>query len=378
MSKNWNILFTNIIRRTNLALWGNWTLNPDVEAGAVGIIEPNTGSFTKVAHLADLKIETREAPEEWSIKDSSVRRTQSEIEFDGGYNDPTTGTKVDVGLGVNWSFSKASSISSNARLVGRSSINDFGRALMGRFDELLDIAKNVNYTTRDGKGIRQGFGVITHTHNAAGGANIASLNASSEFSIAGSVDGINAMTGGGSVKTGLKGSYKETNETAAFESHLWPASADEVARSDIGLNFQFCSFHEQTIMPTWIMPLDGFTIVFDNANGGTYIGKCRVTYTDSKGAQEKSVTAPGGQVRTIGGIPLDAHDLKIVVDFVAGDTHTFGIPNPLTELLTGNCVIEMGGVWPFGSRAKRRAIEAQSIAALMQDCEAAEISFRES
>ena len=52
---NWNAQFTQLIRKSNNVLWGNWTLSSEVAPGAVGILDPSSGSFKLVAaSLPDL------------------------------------------------------------------------------------------------------------------------------------------------------------------------------------------------------------------------------------------------------------------------------------------------------------------------------------
>ncbi|MDQ6436933.1 hypothetical protein RB623_23020 [Mesorhizobium sp. LHD-90] len=368
-TKNWNILFTSIIRRTNLAAWGNWALNPDVEPGAVGILEPTTGAFTRVASLSELNIRKVDTSEEWSIKDSSVRRTQTEVDFKGGYEDPTTQTEVNVGLKVSWEFSQEGSISSNATLVSKQSVDNFGVAIKSRFDELLVMARSVNYATPDGNGIRQGFGVVTHTMEASGGANVASLNKDSTFSLTGSVDGVKIMTGGGTVKGDLRGSYKDTQESKAFESRLWPVKSNEAAKTLTALSYQFASFQGTTIMPTWITPVHSFRVFFDNRHGGTYIGRCKVTCKSAAhgGNWEGKVDCWGGAIQVISNVPLDATDLVILVDFAAGADFSFPIPSPITEWLTGECTVDLSGVWPWGAHAEIKKAETIEIRQLVEE-----------
>jgi hypothetical protein len=351
----WNRAFTDMIRQTNRAGWGNWTLNPFVLPGAVGILDPVTGSFTRVAEIPDPKIITLGAPEAWVLESSSVRQTEGEVNFKGGYKDPSSGKEVKVGLDVSWTFSKEGSLTSNATMTGRSVVDSFGLLMHKHFDWLLEQARSVGYATRDG-GIRQGFGMITQVQMCQGGINIGSLNENSSFSLVGSIDGVNAMTGGGQVDASVKGSYKEVNKSKAFESHLWPTQANTAAPSQIGLVYQFATFHGKLIMPTWIQPVDGFRLIFDNNHGGTYIGQCTVEYLtpDSSERHSKYTSVPGGQVHTLDGIPLDAYDLKIKIHFVAGDDFNFTFDSPISDWLTGHCTVDLSGVWPWGSHAKIR------------------------
>jgi hypothetical protein len=352
----WNIGFTNMIRTTNGAAWGNWTLNPGIVPGAVGILDPKTGSFTPVGTLPGAKVTLLKSPEDWVIESSSVHRTSSEVDFKGGYHDPSTNTDVKVGLDVAWSFATEGSIVSSATIQGVAQVDDFGSAMAQNFDWLKAQAKDVGFATADG--IIQGFGVVTSVKRCLGGINIGSLTSDSSFSLTGSVEGVNAITGGGDVSVGVHGSYKDTNQTKSFESHIWPAEADKAAAGEVGISYQFASYDGTTIMPTWIKELSGFAVVFANNHGGTYIGNCKVSYEriiDGKtNPYSKSTSVGGGETSTIDGIPLDATNMQIHVQFDAGDEFNFSFRRPVTTLLAGSCTVDMSGVWPWGSHATLR------------------------
>lgn len=354
MNTKWNIAFTNILRQTNQASWGNWNLSPDIKPGAVGFIDPDTGSFTLVNALPNAKIVSLNSPEDWTIESSSVHKTESDIDFKGGYKDPSSGKEVNVGLKVDWSFSEEGSLASNATVVTHDHVDNFGIMLQKNYDWLLEQAESVGWAPN--KVIAQGFGMITNAKFCTGGVNIASLDKESDFSITGSVDGVTAMTGGGTASASLKGSYKETDQTKAFESHLWPSEVDSVAPQNIGISYQFASFDGKLIMPTWITPLSGFTVILDNAHGGSYIGNCTVSYNvpGKKDPVTQGTHVPGGQNHTIDGIPLNATNLKIEVDFEAGSTFHFSRSAPLAQLPSGVIAIDMSGVWPWGAHAKIR------------------------
>jgi|GEM_PF-363500 len=351
----WSRAFTDLVRQSVRTYWGNWVLNQQVVAGAVGFIDPQGGTFTKVADLPHASIQQLTGAAAWSIETSSVKQTESSIDFKGGYVDPSSGTEVNVGLDVAWTFAKEGSIASNATISSQASVNDFGVAIQNNFGWLLEKARSVGYATPDG-GIRQGFGVITQVRNCRGVMNLGSKNANSSFSVVGSVDGVNAMTGTGKVNASVKGSYKEINKSSAFESWLWPAEANQAAETEVGLCYQFTSYHGKQIMPTWIQPLDNFRLVFDNSHGGTYIGNCTVEFytTDDPKIKRLETTVPGGQVKTLDNIPLNALDVQITVQFSAGDIFHFQVEAPLTTWLTGSCTIDLSGVWPWGSKAQFR------------------------
>lgn len=356
----WSRAFTDLVRQSARTYWGNWNLNQQVAAGAVGYIDPQSGSFTKVADLPNADIQQLVAPAAWSIESSSVRQTQSSVEFKGGYFDPSSGTEVTAGLDVAWSFAKEGSIASNATVSGQSALNDFGTVLQNNFNWLLDKARSVGYATPDG-GIRQGFGVVTHVRHCRGVMNLGSKNANSSFSVVGSVDGVSAMIGTGKISGSVKGSYKEVNKTSAFESWLWPAEPNEAAAGEVALCYQFASFQGKQLIPTWLQLLDNFRVIFDNSHGGTYIGNCTIEYitTDDNTVRRLETKVPGGQVKTLDNIPLNALDVEITVHFTAGDTYHFMVDAPLTRLLNGSMTIDLSGVWPWGSKAEIRDNQGQ-------------------
>jgi hypothetical protein len=215
------------------------------------------------------------------LESASTSFSESGVEFEGGYLDPSSGTEVKVGLQAAWTFDSANSIVSRATLSGRKSVDDFG----GRLDKahawewLLAKAKSVGYANE--AGIIQGFGVITAATTSIGGINIGPIEDKSSFSIVGSVDGVTAMAGGGNGAAGIKGSYKEEKESKSFDSHTWPVAHNSVApgTGEVALTYLFTTFDGTAIMPTWARRIGNFTIAFDNAHGGTYVGRCYGEYS---------------------------------------------------------------------------------------------------
>jgi hypothetical protein len=361
---NWNMAFTNLIRETSGAAWGNWDFNTLIRAGVVGILDPDTGNFTRVAELQDANIIDNVAYQAWSLETESTQFSQSEVQFEGGYKDPSSGEEVNVGLDATWSFGSENSMVSRATVSGRESVDNFGVLLKSEatWKWLLAQAEGVGYTNPEG--IVQGFGVITAVTNCIGALNIAANEADSAFSLVGSVDGIAAMTGGGNAQAGVKGSYKEKKQSKSFNSHTWPVAHNSTApgTGEVALYYQFTTFHGTQVLPTWIQRVGNFAITFDNSHGGTYIGRCYVTYSvpllgeriGQDERVEKYVRVSGGEVGTISGIPLNAFNLNIHVDFNSGGHHYFDIASPATHWLKGTCTVDLGGVWPWGSRANIR------------------------
>jgi len=56
------------------------------------------------------------------------------------------------------------------------------------------------------------------------------------------------------------------------------------------------------------------------------------------------------------GIPLNASNLKLKVDFEARATYYFKWALPITTWLTGQRTIDLSGVWPWGAHATVREV----------------------
>jgi hypothetical protein len=350
-SNKWNIAFTNLIRQTDGAAWGNWTLNPDVRPGAVGFIDSLTGNFTRITSLPSAKFVKFVNPKIWSVESSSVHRTESNVDFTGEYQDPSSNTKVKTGLKVAWQFSDENSIASNATILSTEDVDDYTRLMEKNFAWFLQEATSANWATPDGKGILQGFGMITHVNWCSGGVNLGAQNSDSSFDLTGSIDGIGAITGAGTVEAGIKGSYKEMNESKAMEKHIWPDESNVPAKDDVAISFKFASFDGRVIVPAWRQPLDGFSLNFDNSNGGTYIADCNITF-DSASAPSMSpmsCTASGGTSSSLNGIPLDAKNLVVEISLEDGDTYRYRYPSPMVGFPHGRATFDIYGVWPWGS-----------------------------
>lgn len=252
VTNRWNRAFTNILRQKDQTVWGNWTLSSSVVAGAVGIIDPDTGNFTLLRHLPRAEVLTIEGAERWFVESSGVRRTESQIDFRRGYADPSSGLDVTVGTAIGWSFSQEGSLSSNGHVIGRSNVNAYADLIARQFEWLYDLANAVGFATSDG--IRQGFGIVTQTWDCCGAINLGSHESDSFFTLTGSVDGIAAMTGVGTVRDGIKGSYKTTQATKAFERRSFPPEANLAAQDSIAISYNFASFDKRVLMPHWAGP----------------------------------------------------------------------------------------------------------------------------
>lgn len=355
MAENWNMQFTQLLRGTRPTFWGNWTLDANVQPGAVGTVDPGTGAFTFLANLPKPAITTTNSvANDWKITSSTVHETTAAVTLDGSATDPETGTKITAGLEVTWSFSQEGSVSSSFTMSQQAALEDFSNQILGNLAWLKQQAASVGMLNGNGE-ITQGFGVVTSVLYASCGLNLGSQNDNSSFSITGSVNGVNAMAG--NAEAGAKGSYAETSETAAFESHLWPSAVDTLPGGPIAIAFQFASFVGNEVLQGWVTNISSITITLANNHGGTYIVDATASYQLDGKAQSTTATVSGGLVAVMNPIPPDATDLSLDLAFrgiISPERHHFYWASPVVQFPTGQIIIDLRGVWPGATSATER------------------------
>ena len=358
ITTNWNLGFTQMLRNTQPSYWGNWSLDAQVMPGAVGIVDASTGAFTYVSTLPSAAVATTTAPSnEWKVQSSDVTQTTTDVNLNGSVTDPDTGTKVDAGLEMKWSFGQEGSLSSTFLLANQQYLTDPLTQFQTNTAWLAQQAQAAGMY-QNGE-ISQGFGVVTQTLMAQSGLNLGAQSSNSSFSITGSIGATNAMAGnaGGDAK----GSYAQTSATASFEQHLWPADPNVVATSLMPVAYQFASFVGSTVLLGWVTNISGISILLDDAHGGTYVVNATATYTVNGTTQSTSAQVSGGRSTMMNSIPADAKGLVLDLSFVGmvhDEKHRFTWPTPLGTFPNGQIAIDLFGVWPGSTRAIERSTNA--------------------
>src|SRR5690606_12776271 len=181
---------TDLIRAGRAAYWGNWTLDPKIKVGAVGIVSPDTGDFTLVQEATPgLAISERGIPNQWKLSSSNARRTQADVKLDGNATDPETGTKITAGTEITWNFADVGSMASEFGIANEYFVSDL--TALSKPETLSWMAQQAASVSMGGNGsIAQGFGVVTSVIYANSGLNIGSQDSSASFSITGSAGAV--------------------------------------------------------------------------------------------------------------------------------------------------------------------------------------------
>ena len=349
MSTNlWNKTNTELIRQTRPSQWGNWSLNSAIRVGAVGFLHASSGDFTPIDVLPSVAPARSPFNSHWKLSSQNVSKTDASVNFTAAITDPTTGADVKVGTESTWSFGDSGSVSSSFLVVMQENLTNPGNQIGAQFAWLQNVAKQNGYAVGDV--ITQGFGVVTEVLWAESGVNIGALSSNSTFALTGSVKGMASMGDSIDAQAEFKGSYFSEKSSDTFDTHIWPASADVVAETNVAVAFVFTSFAgANKIVPVWVNPLSEFSIFFNNAHGGTYIVNVTVNYTlNGNSVGPLTAQVAGGQSTTISGIPLDAVNVIAQMSFemVGPDLVLTQVwATPLTQIPTGAIQIDIFGVW---------------------------------
>jgi hypothetical protein len=343
----WNVQLTRLLRNTDRYAWGNWTLDPTIQVGAIGWFNPTDSQFQYAQKRIEVPVRLEQANVDWHIEQGDVKQSSVGVEFKVPYKDPTTGTEVSVGVQTKWEFGTKGSLTSQGSAFGVEYVEDPARVMLDRYEEILLIAKD--YHKAVGDKIDQGFGMITKVWLTDGCVNVGSRQDKAEFSITGSVDGVAAMTGSDE-SASLKGSYKSTSSTDNVEKRIFPGKADVVEKKPVAYAYEFTSFAGRVIIPRWIGDISYLNLWFDN--GGSYIVNATVTYDIGAEKFKRTITVSGGLDGQITGIPLEANNFDIRMDFTAGASQFLRVANPLNTWDLGRGHIKLTGWWPGRSGAQ--------------------------
>ncbi|HEV6965185.1 MULTISPECIES: hypothetical protein [Roseateles] len=337
----WNVQLTRLLRNTDRYAWGNWTLDPTIRVGALGWFNPTDSQFQWAQKDIEVPSGIVASSSDWHLEQGDVKQSSVGVKFDVPYFDPTTGTTVTVGVQSSWDFGTKGSLTSSGSAFGVEYVEDPASVMLAKYDEILEVARKYN-KAHDGK-IDQGFGMITRVWLTDGCVNIGSREDNSEFSIVGSVDGVSAMTGSDQ-SASLKGSYKNTTSTNNVEKRIFPSKVNEVESKPVAYAYEFTSFAGRVIIPRWVGEIPYLNLWLDN--GGSYIVHATVTYNLGSERKEHKVRVSGGLDGQITGIPLEATNFDIRMDFTAGDTQFLRVDHPLNTWELGRGHIKLTGWWP--------------------------------
>jgi hypothetical protein len=353
-SASYNMLLTTMLRaERGPSVWGNWTLDPVVEPGMVGVIDPLSGAFELHKYGAiplDVDVVEVVAPATWGYQSSSVTHSADAVTFDGTYVDPSTGTRVTKGLRESWHFDESHTIVSCGTQVGRREVHDAVAAVHEHFELIHRWADRRGYATS--QGIIQGFGVITATYEASGVVNLAARRPGQTVSFEGSPVGIATLTGGSDrPEPHARASYRRSTRggDGDIEAFVHPASPHDAGAGAVPYAFEFMSFSGETALPGWVGPIPSMSVSFHNS--GSYVVQCTVAYDTPDATNLRKRVRVGGGLPGLVSLPLDATNVRVSCRFWHVDD--WGprvllepVADPMQSWWQGQGSVEIQGWWP--------------------------------
>lgn len=345
---NLNKQFTDLIRSTRPSLWGNWALDPSIRPGAVGIVDPQSGSFQSVTYLESVELKDSRQTSSWKMETSGVVRKQYNGSSSVSVVNPATGLQIKPEMEVQWKMDKANSMASEFNISQHLSIKDL-TSVKNSYDWLYEQAEKVGMA-RGGK-IAQGFGVITEVIYARSGLNLASMESNTSYTIGGSIKGMQALLGESGPQASGKGSYEYAVANKAVDQRIWPSTPNVEQEANLPVAYAFTSFEGTMLIPTWVGKVNALVINIDSkfTKGTTYTTRAELSYDTSNGRHSEQATIVGGASKNFANIPLEATNLKLRIVFVGvlnNDNHDFTWANPLAQWLTGVRNLNVYGTWP--------------------------------
>ncbi|MCO7605916.1 hypothetical protein NJF44_11800 [Pseudomonas guariconensis] len=356
MTIQWNRIYTDLLRGSRPTLWGNWALNPNIQPGAVGIVDPASGDFRLVCEqLPGAEVSSSQQGRKWQISSSGVQRREVKTSVAGMVYDPATAAQVQPDAAIEWSFDREESIASEFALSGERSLSNL-TLLHDSYDWLLDHARRVNMATA--AGISEGFGVVTTVVYAQSGVNAGAKKRNARFSLAGSASGLNRLLGEDGISGKGNASFIVTSDSSAIESHTLPARSGEVASEPLPVAYGFASFAgSRVLVPNWIRKMGVLSLVVDSKASAftTYTTRVTLSYETPNGPVEDTRTIVGGSSASFSDIPLTATRMTLVAEFINLGKNTrqaLTWNTPATEWLGGTRVVNLTGTWPGAPQMK--------------------------
>jgi hypothetical protein len=307
-SASYNMLLTTMLRaELGRPVWGNWTLDPVVEPGMVGVVDPLSGIFELHKPRAiPLEVDVLEdvSPATWDYEGASVQHRH-------GLDGPES-----------WTFRDSHTIVSRGTHHSRLAVDDPIRAAAEHAAQVRRYADARGYATR-GR-ILQGFGIVTATYQAREVVNLASRVPDQEFVLdadAARPDGV--------------------------EAFVHPAAG--AAAGSVPYAFEFLSFAGCAAIPGWVGQIPAVSVSFHNS--GSYVVQGTVTYDTPDARDLQKRVEVGGGIPGLVHLPLEATNVRVTCRFWHvddwGPRHVLpAVAHPVQQWHQGQGAVDIQGFWP--------------------------------
>ncbi len=352
----WPKEFTFLIRSSLPNYWGNWSLDTSIVPGAVGYIDTSTGQFIRTSIMPNITSTKTDLSSSLRLSTKHVSYSLSQTNLSAKIPVSTSGATTStpgIGLKAKWEFTKEGSMTAAWVLDSQENVDLAIDAIQTNLPWLQSQAEAVSMYSTD-TGIAQSFGMVTGVTWAKSGMNAGSHSDKASLSFSGKVDDIENMLGINAAQANTGAAFSMMDSSGALSTYSWPANSNTKTNTMIPIAYSFASLSGDTIIPNWIGTVNSFSILLDNTKS-SYIVEATLQYSvDDKDSEESAnssqkISITGGSSNAFSDIPLNAHSLKLNVQFVQAihnASYSFHWERPLGHWLTGKRHIMLHGVWP--------------------------------
>lgn len=347
-SSFWNQELTTLMRNSKENTFANWSYDPAIQVGAIGYLNYITGEFTLIStDMVDDPVYffNNTKDEKWEFSSKNTSKNSGEIKIDGGYLDPNTGVKVEVGMEHSWVFSKVKSLAATYIISKEAYTNNPYGLVTDKWDIIKNAAERTPYIDHETGDISQGFGYISGVKWASRGVAIASNEGQGQYSMITSVNFFSPKKD----QIGLTPKVISEKGSNSVTAITFPSTKD-VSGDLVPVAFTFTSIDGKRPINNWTQPINQLELIINSKPGSTYITKWKVVYktVENKKVQHQSGSFPAPQSAAVY-LPKDAVDVQLSIELpgiLSSNKCQVVWKDPINQWNKGKKDVQTYGIWP--------------------------------
>ena len=219
MSTNWYNVFANDCPLTQqYQTVVPSFLMPSIQLGQFGSINKDL-NFTPFGTISNMSAINQQPYGQLVLSGEADYESTGDVTLQGEVIDPDSGTEVKASLQINWSFNEDTIISGKLGSVFNSSFQDADQTLLDNYEQIVLVAKENGYVNRDGT-LMYDWILITEIYQIIAGVIVGSTTKGTTYSIAGTINAMNALADGG-VNAGF--GLTTQDDTGSFFTLTFPS-----------------------------------------------------------------------------------------------------------------------------------------------------------
>lgn len=232
MSTNWYTVFANdcpLTQQYHTVVPS--FLMPNIQLGQFGAIDKDL-NFTPLGTINNMPATSQQPFGQLLLSGEADYSSTGDVTLQGDVIDPDTGTEVKASLQMNWSFHNDTIISGKLGSVYTSSFDNPDQTLLDHYEQIVLVAEQNGYLNHDGT-LKPDFILVTEIYQIIAGVIVGSTSKGTTYSIAGTLNAMNALADGG-VKAGF--GLTSQNDTGTFFTLTFPSGPVSLNTNGTGID----------------------------------------------------------------------------------------------------------------------------------------------